>query len=1258
MTTTMHFGPEWMRSKQQPFARPHPPPSPPPLSTNTTHANAHAPPGATSYSALVAPAPPPPAEKNDLAHPFKYSKTELLRVWKDGGGRGQLPIEVERWEGIVREIGGEPSGAKEMTEAEKKLFASSINSELRRRQSTDFAAQGERPKMHHAVSGSGSPLRETFPGIMGRRRRGDSTGADQRPLTLNPKSSWTTFQGALPSPGLPSPRPRIGINSAGFDGVLKRGLGKRPLQKESDTDVKDGEASDIKEEEENVPDATAPDEIADKKPASSATLPSVTAAQVQNFPPESSSNVKAAQDGVANLSLNSGQSSSTRDGAENNGGPETGRSSDLASIEWSYLDFSGNIQGPFRADTMQAWYDQQYFTDDLLMKRTHLDTDWTSVADLKRRIQEDKIFLSPMQDPSVPPGLARRPEGSFDPYPQRSRFIPQEASVFDAPYQPIPQQPARSATLDSYLNDVSMASGSPSSSYGGGGFGRPSISPDPLSITGRVPLNTHGSDLHFNGRAGPSSYSGGNSPAMSFMPRRTYNDASPDPMFGTRPSFGEATPGRSSTMDSGFSNTAAWGGQGSSIPDGSAFDGTNRNSFGSTGGFISNPSTGFGTAMDGFNSFRPPSSHDGSANNVGLSSTPFGGPGYGAVGSPASQNFTGVPFARSSSLRNEPDMGNGLVANGIPFKGQGLAQKQQSPALSYAAPQLPSSLPPLTIGLNQFQSPALSPNVVQQQNKLPQPQAPSRGINQSPWGAIQEQPAVRPRPFDPPHPTSSNTVVVPQNTPSPWQTVQARNVQRDEPAPKTIDDGWGEYTEEPQPQSLTFSHVNQHNQLQQGIDRATPARADAPHTQPLVPTSQTLRDPPPHQPPAPKQPATAVSNLPVGDNVPESIPVAPVPTVKSPMSGPSTAPAKAPWSTEEDAKKQKPSGVTMGLREIQEAEKKKKEDARKTSEKDKPTRTASSPQDDVTTFTATWGLPTSQAGKATPASTPKEPGVSSATTTSTSPSGAPAWTNATKTPAAKKTMKEIQEEEERRKKLAAKEKETVAQAAKRAYADSTAKVASPVQAAGGAWTTVGSGGKPSAVTTPVHTPPVGTAARPAIVTQVSSTSTVSQPQPAPSRQVNGAAPPVRPATSAQAASKVATTSKAATPKVDEEPAAPTPDFMRWLRDSLRGLNSSVSFEEIAQMLLSFPLDPDPSTIELIAETVYGASTTLDGRRFASEFIAKRKADAALRPKGTAPIAVNGKATSLASVVKSQPKPASPEWGGYKVVKKKGKSGRA
>ena len=50
-------------------------------------------------------------------------------------------------------------------------------------------------------------------------------------------------------------------------------------------------------------------------------------------------------------------------------------------------------------------------------------------------------------------------------------------------------------------------------------------------------------------------------------------------------------------------------------------------------------------------------------------------------------------------------------------------------------------------------------------------------------------------------------------------------------------------------------------------------------------------------------------------------------------------------------------------------------------------------------------------------------------------------------------------------------------------------------------------------------------------------------------------------------------------------------------------------EDFVEMLLSFPLDPSPDVVEIIAESVYANSSTMDGRRFAADFVAKRKMDA-------------------------------------------------
>lgn len=56
------------------------------------------------------------------------------------------------------------------------------------------------------------------------------------------------------------------------------------------------------------------------------------------------------------------------------------------------------------------------------------------------------------------------------------------------------------------------------------------------------------------------------------------------------------------------------------------------------------------------------------------------------------------------------------------------------------------------------------------------------------------------------------------------------------------------------------------------------------------------------------------------------------------------------------------------------------------------------------------------------------------------------------------------------------------------------------------------------------------------------------------------------------------------------------------------------------MLLSFPLNPDPAVMEIISDSIYANSPTLDGRRFAQEFCTKRKADAKGQKAGTIPSA--------------------------------------
>lgn len=115
------------------------------------------------------------------------------------------------------------------------------------------------------------------------------------------------------------------------------------------------------------------------------------------------------------------------------------------------------------------------------------------------------------------------------------------------------------------------------------------------------------------------------------------------------------------------------------------------------------------------------------------------------------------------------------------------------------------------------------------------------------------------------------------------------------------------------------------------------------------------------------------------------------------------------------------------------------------------------------------------------------------------------------------------------------------------------------------------------------------------------------------------------------------------------------------------------------MLLTFPVNPPASqkaeTLQIISESVYENSSTLDGRRFAQEFYDKRRNDAIARAAagfgaggGGAAAARFGVAgtpsssllsglggankSSLADVVKAVPKPSADL--GFKIVKAKGK----
>ncbi|KAH8101371.1 hypothetical protein BXZ70DRAFT_88074 [Cristinia sonorae] len=1154
-TTTMHFGPEWMRAKQPP-ARTAPSP---PLATPQTTSSAATP---SSYSSLVAPAAQPAPDKHDLSRPFRFSKDDLLRIYKEGGGRGGLGLEVERWEGIVREVGSDPVGLKEMSEGEKKIFAGPLNSEVRRRQSTDYLSPltTDRPKLGHLNSGGpASPLRERMGNFVGRRR--DST--DQPPLTLPRKQSLSSMQGPLQSPRdapLPSPRTRLG--ASGFDGGVLDGTwtSKRKAAEAAAAaraGVKDNEKlgldEKINEEEEtslgnghNPPDkVSAPGEE------------TVTANGSGGDAPASNSP--------------SSQPTVTSDSNAIPSGPPPGL--DLAAVDWSYLDPQGQVQGPFRADTMQKWYDGGYFTADLLMRRTHLETEWKPVRVLQQLAVDTPIFLTPLAPPRPPP----EPPVSF-------------ATLNGTRYEPEINNRSISIGLNARLHDGSNPSDSPISSYSNPPFNN--NSPDPATFAAR---GVNGSlDMSSN----------------SYSSLNTLDSQRQSPHI---------------------MNPAAVGRNGLA-------EGYGLNGYGGAFGTGLDPHVGGG--LNGYQQQQP--------NVMG---------GYNMSQSEASAALAGL---RLDPQDLQPRYG-GFANGGSPFPAYSPSPfigQQDMRSLQQSTSPFPVRRASGSTHILPLQQQGM------QQSFIPQSNIPSQAsrVAQDPLGFR------RPGPFDVNYPTAQNLVQQRTVTPSQAssygsQPIHNGNLSADQSpwyssSQGFVPEGWSQ-----EPSNLTVANLDQHDQLQeQEVEKVVAEPEPEPaEPEPVAPGPQEAQESAaPSSPTVPtasggdsarvksRRKATAPTTA-IAAAKPAATPaIAPALPTKPPTPSPPAAEPKPVWNVDED----KVATGVMSLREIQEAEAKKAE-ARKAAERERAAAraaaaaaaaaTASSVAEPLQTFTASWGLPTSQAGSRNAGAlvAKDSPSISTPAAPTTQ---APVWTNAVKPTVAKKTMKEIQEEEEKRKKQALKEKESMAAAARRAYAETTTKPTTPVMT-GGAWTTVGSSGKGNVA---VATPPAPVAvARPAIPSSVSAkaipTATMASTivaAPAATRTLSNGAVPQR-TLAGVAAAKVPA-------KLEESP-APSADFLKWLGDALKGLNSSVNLEEIASMLLQFPVDPDPSTVEIISDLIYANSTTLDGRRFAAEFVSRRKASTKAAPAA-------GK-LSIADVVKTQPKPAQNEWSGFKVVNKKKKGGR-
>ena len=119
-TTTMHFGPEWMRKQAIPAPRSSQTDLHPGSTTAISGLNPTVPtPPTSSYSALVTSG-SVHSQKRHGSHPLRYSKEEMIRIYREGV-KTALGPEVERWDGIIRDIAADPIGTKEMSDVEKRV---------------------------------------------------------------------------------------------------------------------------------------------------------------------------------------------------------------------------------------------------------------------------------------------------------------------------------------------------------------------------------------------------------------------------------------------------------------------------------------------------------------------------------------------------------------------------------------------------------------------------------------------------------------------------------------------------------------------------------------------------------------------------------------------------------------------------------------------------------------------------------------------------------------------------------------------------------------------------------------------------------------------------------------------------------------------------------------------------------------------------------------------------------------------------------
>jgi PERQ amino acid-rich with GYF domain-containing protein len=904
--------------------------------------------------------------------------------------------------------------------------------------------------------------------------------ADQPALTIPRKLSLSSTQGPLGSPrdsGLPSPRTR-GPHTPGFDGILNSGDTRVSRRRASesgtrlnsgatpraDGDVEPQASSSLKideEEEEHHRRSESADPLGQGASPQDSSTPlgdSPQEPELSNVDNTDSSTANDNEDSTSSA-LHTATHPVAADGIPvqvqplTNSVPVTSSQpvTNPAGIEWTYLDPQGQVQGttsmvpdhlatnqilflgPFHAELMQKWYEEGYFTIDLLMRRVHLDESWTPVGELAQRAGSERVFFFNFDAPAVPPGLSCRREPSRDPVQQH-----RETNGYNAPYQPVPTRSAYPTALDSYFAS-SPASNSPSSSFGAGRFGN--TSPDPSAFGGLVGAPISSTDPPIGSRSGNVV-----DPAFVGVRRTGFADTHFEQGFNVRAGLSNNVSGRTSSVDSyslnpSIPSQSPWA---SSNPVHPASLSVRTNSYDQKGPspFTSHLSTGLDPAYSGESSLT---------RGLVTQQDPLGQT-YGNVNQ---RDLSRLGSRDLYQLEHRAGLGLGG------FDGSPSVSPFDSPVQHQPFPQSPSM---------NFASPA-SQQVSSTSAMAPTTISPSipPTLSQSTWNDSTESAPKHTglTPFDnAAFPTSRNTTSTRTMPPSvqPWAPIKQPTATESSQSPwfnaSQVDDGWGNI---PGPHSLTVSNLTQHTQQQESrevLSRDSTGALDSPVEsiplpEALPPPVQSLSISAPQEPPQ-QQPTRSGRKLSVPTNSAQPItPTSLTPGFSQPAKEPTpppsivSPPTKPVWSTDDD-KKRSAGGLTS-LREIQEMESKKQE-ARKAAERERvrtPAAASASASEDAQTFTASWGLPTSQVGAKTSVKDASGPNMSSASTSASSvtissptpPSSAPpvaVWTNTQKS-STKKSMRDILEEEERRKKAASKES-TVTPGSRRAYAETTTKV--------------------------------------------------------------------------------------------------------------------------------------------------------------------------------------------------------------------------